>query len=100
QPQFERLLGDNLLQVRRLAPELLDLIGRRSPRRVAGEPALARLQELLRPRVIHALGDAFAPAKLGGWGLAAQAIERNSDLLFGRVVLPSCPPDVANKRLG
>jgi hypothetical protein len=24
-----------------------------------------RLQELLRPRVIHALGDAFAPAKLG-----------------------------------
>ena len=40
QPQFERLLGDNLLQVLRLAPELLDLIGRRSPRRVAGEPAL------------------------------------------------------------
>ena len=38
---------------------------RRSPRRVAGEPALAGLQELLRPRVIHALGDAFAPAKLG-----------------------------------
>ena len=26
QPQFERLLGDNLLQVLRLAPELLDLI--------------------------------------------------------------------------
>ena len=62
QPQFECLLGDNLLQVLRLAPELLDLIGRRGPRRVAGEPALAGLQELLRPRVIHALGDAFAPA--------------------------------------
>ena len=61
QPQFECLLGDNLLQVLRLAPELLDLIGRRGPRRVAGEPALAGLQELLRPRVIHALGDAFAP---------------------------------------
>ena len=57
QPQFECLLGDNLLQVLRLAPELLDLIGRRGPRRVAGEPALAGLQELLRPRVIHALGD-------------------------------------------
>src|SRR4029077_13359765 len=54
-----RLLGDNLLQVLRLAPELLDLIGRRGPRRVAGEPALAGLQELLRPRVIHALGDAW-----------------------------------------
>ena len=65
QPQFERLLGDNLLQVLRLAPELLDLIGRRSPRRVAGEPALTGLQKLLRSRVIHALGDAFAPTKLG-----------------------------------
>ena len=29
QPQFERLLGDNFLQVLRLAPKLLDLIGRR-----------------------------------------------------------------------
>ena len=65
QPQFERLLGDNFLQVLRLAPELLDFIGRRGPRRVAGAPALAGLQELLRPRVIHALGDAFASAKLG-----------------------------------
>ena len=34
QPQFERLLGDNFLQVLRLAPDLLDLIGRRGPRRV------------------------------------------------------------------
>jgi hypothetical protein len=36
--------------------ELLDLIGRCGPRRIAGEPALAGLQGLLRPRVIHALG--------------------------------------------
>src|ERR1700756_2267282 len=39
QPQFERLLGDNFLQVLRLAPELLDLISRRSPHRVTGAPA-------------------------------------------------------------
>ena len=51
----------------------LDLIARRGPRRVAGEPALAGLQELLRPTVIHALGDAFAPAQLGDDVLAAQA---------------------------
>ena len=44
QPQFECLLGDNLLQVLCRAPELLDLIGRRGPRRVAGDPALAVLQ--------------------------------------------------------
>jgi hypothetical protein len=31
---------NNLLQVLRLAPELLDLIGRRGPGGVAGEPAL------------------------------------------------------------
>ena len=48
QPQFERLLGDNFLQVLRLTPELLDLIGRRSPCRVAGEPALAGLATLKR----------------------------------------------------
>src|SRR6476620_11083144 len=29
-----------------------------------------------------------------------KAIEHNADLLFGRVVLPGCPPDVADKRLG
>ena len=42
--RFERLLGDNFLQVLRLAPDLLDLIGRRGPRRVAGEPTLAGLR--------------------------------------------------------
>jgi hypothetical protein len=31
----------------------------------AVSPASRRLPELLRPRVIHALGDAFAPAKFG-----------------------------------
>jgi hypothetical protein len=30
QPQFERLLGNNFLQVLRFAPELLDLVGRGS----------------------------------------------------------------------
>src|SRR6476619_4666932 len=32
--------------------------------------------------------------------LSPQAVEHNADLLFGRVVLPGCPPDVADKRLG
>src|SRR3974390_3372420 len=99
QPQFECLLGDNLLQARRLAPELLDLIGRRGPRRVAGEPALAGLQELLRPRVIHALGDAFAPAEFGDRSFAAQAVKHDADLLFDRVMLAGCAPNVADKGL-
>src|SRR4029077_12739221 len=85
------LLGDDLLQVLLLAPELLDFIGRRRACGVPSKPALASLEELLRPGVIHALGDAFAPAKLGDWGFAAQAIENNADLLFGRILLPGCP---------
>ena len=45
QPQFESLLGNDFLQVLRLAPELLDLIGRRRACRVAGKPALAGLKD-------------------------------------------------------
>src|SRR5215468_5029208 len=71
QSQFEGLLGDNFLEVLRFAPKLLDLVGRRCTSGVSGKPALAGLEELLRPRVIHALGNAFAPAKLGDRGFAA-----------------------------
>src|SRR6476661_9901519 len=98
-PQFERLLGNNFLQVLRLAPELLDLIGRCRTCGVSGKPALASLEELLRPRVIHALGDALAPTQLGDRSFAAQAVEHDADLLFGRMVLPSCPTNVADKVL-
>lgn len=40
---------------------------------VAGQPLLAGLQELLRPRVIKAVGDALAPAQFGNRVLAAKA---------------------------
>ena len=40
--------------------------------------------------------SAFALAKLGDRGFAAKAIEHNADLLFRRMVLPSCPSDVAD----
>src|SRR5262249_47810798 len=96
QSQFEGLLGDNFLEVLRFAPKLLDLVGRRRTSGVSGKPALAGLEELLRPGVIHALGDAFAPAKLGDRGFAAKAIEHNADLLFRPMVLPSCASDVAD----
>src|SRR6516165_5757389 len=47
-------------------------------------------------RSVSATGNAFAPAKLGDRGFAAKAIEHNADLLFRRMVLPSCPSDVAD----
>ena len=46
QPQFEGLLGDDFLQVLRLLPQLLDLIGRSRPCGIPGKPALAGFKEL------------------------------------------------------
>ena len=45
--------------------EVLDLVGGRRTRRVAGQAPLAGFQELLRPAVVQALGDALAAAQLG-----------------------------------
>src|SRR5438132_8770771 len=52
------------LSWRASAPELLDLVRGRLTRRVAGEPFLARLQELLRPTVVQVLIDPFLAAQL------------------------------------
>ena len=56
--------------------------------------ALAGLQELLRPSVIKALGNTFAAAKLSDAGLAAQAVQNDADLLFGRMAFAGDPADV------
>src|SRR5262249_41139644 len=94
--QFEGLLGDNFLEVLRFAPEPLDLVGRRRTSGVPGKPALAGLEKLLRPGVIHALGNAFPPSKLGDRGFAAKPIAYDADLLLRAMVLPSCASDVAD----
>ena len=83
-----------------LAAQILDLVAGRRTRGVAGEPPLAGFQELLRPAVVQALGDAFAAAQLGDAVLAAQAIQHDADLLFGRVVLPRRPADVLDDLFG
>jgi hypothetical protein len=49
QPQSKDLLGDDFLQVLRLAPELLDLIRLSRPCGASREPAFAGFKELLRP---------------------------------------------------
>jgi hypothetical protein len=55
---FQPCLGQCLLQLPRLGTQRLDLVRRCLARRVARQPLLAGLQELLRPAVIHALRDA------------------------------------------
>src|SRR5436309_8125517 len=89
QAVLQRRFGQRLLQLARLGPQRFDLVGRRLARRIAGEPALAGLQELLRPAVIHALRNALLATELGDTGLAAQPFKNNADLLFCRI-LPPC----------
>jgi len=60
QPQFQRLFGDDLLQIARLAAEYLDLIGGGGSRGIPGQPPLAGFEELLRLIVIQPLGDRYS----------------------------------------
>src|SRR5499433_92470 len=71
------------------APELLDLVRGGLTRRVAGEPFLARLQELLRPTVVQVLIDPFLAAQLSDAVLATQSFQHDADLLFSRM-MPAC----------
>src|SRR5829696_8728212 len=64
QAVLEGQVGHDLLQGGGLPTQLLHLVRRGSPRRVAGEPLLARLKEVLRPAIIHRRGDALAAAQL------------------------------------
>src|SRR5664279_68974 len=83
QAQFQSLLGDDLLQRPGFPAQVLDLAAGRRARRVARKAKLASLQELLRPGIIQALGDAFTPAQLRDAVLPAQAVQNDADLLLG-----------------
>src|SRR3981081_3779252 len=94
QTVFESQFGHDLLQSRRFAAKVLDLVRGRGPCRVASQPLLAGFQEVLRPTIIQVLDDPFATAQLGDALLAAEAHQDDADLLFCRE-LPACrPPDV------
>src|SRR5215203_6725800 len=68
QAVFQRCLGQRLLQLACLGPQRLHLVGSGLARCIAGEPALAGLQELLRPAVIHALRNPLFATELGDAG--------------------------------
>src|SRR5215203_6803372 len=99
QPQFKRLLGHHRLELLRLTPQILDLATGRRPRSVTRQAALAGLQELLGPGVIETLGYAFTPTQLGNAGLAPQAIQHDTDLLFRRLPFAGCTADVLHDPL-
>src|SRR5262249_59634401 len=85
----EQAPNQGLLELARLSFELLALVGGGLTRRVAGEPFLARLQELLRPTVVQVLIDPFLAAQLSNAVLAAQAFQHDADLLFSGM-MPAC----------
>src|SRR5215468_12460734 len=89
QAVFDQELSQGLLELARLSFELLDLVRGGLTRRVAGEPFLARLQELLRPTVVQVLIDPFLAAQLSNAVLAAQAFQHDADLLFSGM-MPAC----------
>src|SRR6516164_6034856 len=93
-------IGHHLLQGGGFTTKVLYLAGRRGAGSVARQPALAGLQELLRPAVIHRGGNAFPAAQLRDVLLATQSFQHNADLLFGRILLPRRPANVADKLLG
>ena len=85
-PVLQGQLGHDLLQRVGFATQVLDLVRSGCPGRIARQPLLARLEEVLRPAVIQVLDDPLAPAQLGDALLAAQALQNDADLVFGTEV--------------
>ena len=88
------LLGDNLFQFLRFASEVLHVAGVGRPLGVTRQAALAGFEEFLRPAVVEAFGDAFASAQFGDRGLAPQAVENDTNFLFGGELPPRGASDV------
>jgi len=94
QAVFQGQIGHDLLQGGSLTTKVLYFAGRRGARRVTGQPALAGLEELLGPAVIHRGGDARAAAELGDILLTPQSLQHDTDLLFRRVLPARLTPNV------
>jgi len=68
-------------------------------RRITGQSLLASFQELLRPIVIEALGDPFAPTQRSNALLTAQAGQDNADLLFRRIMFACLATDTPDQAI-
>src|ERR1019366_7400182 len=100
QAQFQGLLGDDFLQRPGFLSQIPDLAAGRRTCGIAGQSSLASFQELFRPVVVEALGNALAPTQLRDAVLTAKAVQHNTDLLLGRVLLARGSPNVLHDPLG
>jgi len=71
QAVLQQNIRQSFLESAHLAAQVLNLAGGCLALGIARQPLLAGFQELLRPLVIEALCDAFAPAQLGDGIFAA-----------------------------
>ena len=92
-------LGQQFLELMALRPQPFDLVAGRFTRGIAGQPLLARLQEVLGPAIVEVLVDPFLAAQLGHAVLAAQARDHDPDLVLSREVPAGCPPYIAYRLL-
>jgi hypothetical protein len=99
QAVLDHHLGYQLLELTRLRLELLDLVAGRFACRVARQPLLAHLQEVLRPTALKILVNAFLAAQFRDAILTTQTRNHGADLFLRRVLSPRCPPNVLNPPL-
>ncbi len=99
QPVFQRQIGHAFLKGTGFAAQVVHLAGGRGTGGVARQAPLARLHELLRPRVIQALGDDILAAQLGDAVLAAQAFQHDPDFVLCREVPARRTPYVLHQPL-
>jgi hypothetical protein len=100
QAVLQKCLGENPLQVASFTLQDDDFAGRNLTRGVARQALLPGLQEVLRPVVLQALGNPFAPTKLGDRTLPAQAVEHDPDFLFSRKLTPRLALDIMEVSIG
>jgi hypothetical protein len=93
-PQFQRLLGDDLIEIARLLAQHLHLVAGGGAGGIAGQSLLASFQEFLRPIAIQALDDSFAQTQHGDRFFAPQAFQHDEDLLLRPILLAGCAADV------
>src|SRR3712207_1763290 len=100
QPVLQGEVRYDLLQRAGLSAQGPDLIGGRLPSGVPRQALLAGFQKLLGPAVVQVLADALTPAQLGDAVLAAQALQHDADLLFGRELPARGSADIAHDLFG
>ena len=92
--------GSASRRVAHFAAQILDLAGCGLAFGVARQSLLAGFQELLRPLVVEALGNAFTPAQLCNGVFASKPFQDYADLVFGRVLLAGLAADLTDVFFG